>query len=99
MTGIDKNRPTQAWIEELRRRYPCEKEIDRVLTRKMQRRAGPQYSPVSLETLVKGTEALIRSEVKDNGISQASAALRRRWCCAWSRRNRLSKPAGCANSR
>jgi len=66
VTRVDKNHPTPEWIAELRRRYPCEKEIDRVLTRKMQRRAGPQYSPVSLETLVKGTEALIRSEVKDS---------------------------------
>ena len=66
MTRIDKNHPTQEWITKLRKRYPCEAEIDRVLTRKMQRRAGPQYSPVSLETLVKGTETLIRSEIKDS---------------------------------
>ncbi len=66
MPIVDKNRPTPEWIEEIRRRYPCEKEIDRVLTRKMRRRAGPPYSPVSLETLVKGTDALIRSQLKDD---------------------------------
>ena len=64
MSPIDKNRPTHEWIEQLRKRFPCEKEIDRVLTRKMHRRAGPPYSPVTLETLVQGTEALIRSQVK-----------------------------------
>lgn len=70
---IDKNRPTHEWIEQLRKRFPCEKEIDRVLTRKLQRRAGPPYTPVTLETLVKGTEALIGSEVKDGfEITEAS---------------------------
>jgi aminoglycoside phosphotransferase (APT) family kinase protein len=44
-----------------------------VLTRKMKRRAGPGYTPVSLETLVRGTEALIRSELKDSfQITEAS---------------------------
>lgn len=65
MSILDKNHPTHEWIEQLRKRFPCEKEIDRVLTRKLQRRAGPPYSPVSLETLVKGTEALLRSELKE----------------------------------
>ena len=66
MPRMDKNHPTPEWIQQLRKRFPCETEIDRVLTRKMQRRAGPAYSPVSLETLVKGTEALIRSDIRDN---------------------------------
>ncbi|MCK9285354.1 MAG: phosphotransferase family protein [Rhodocyclaceae bacterium] len=73
MPRVDKNRPTDEWIEEIRKRYPCEAEIDRVLTRKMRRRAGPPYTPVSLETLIKGTEALIRSELKDDfEIAEAS---------------------------
>ncbi len=66
MQHVDKNRPTPEWIAQLRERLPCEAEMDRVLTRKLQRRAGPPYTPVSLETLVKGTEALIRSELKDD---------------------------------
>jgi hypothetical protein len=65
MTYLDKNRPTPEWIEHLRKRYTCETEIDRVLTRKMQRRAGPPYSPVTLNDLVKCTEALIRSAIGD----------------------------------
>ncbi|CAG4884774.1 Phosphotransferase family protein [Georgfuchsia toluolica] len=64
MSAYDKSHPTHELIEHLRTRFPCEKEIDRILTRKMQRRAGPPFTSVSLETLVKGTEALIRSEIK-----------------------------------
>ncbi len=59
MLAIDKNRPSPAWIRELRRRYPCEQEIDRVLVRKLQHRAGPPYTPVSLETLCDSVRALI----------------------------------------
>ncbi len=65
MAKPNKSLPTREWIEQLRRRFPCEKELDRILTRKLQRRAGPPYSPVSLETLVSGTEALLRSQLKD----------------------------------
>ena len=62
---MDKNHPTREWIESLRKRYPCETEIDRVLTRKMKLRAGPGYSPVSLETLVEGVNALLRKHLRD----------------------------------
>lgn len=36
---------------------------DGILTRKMQGRAGPGYTPVSLETLVQGVESLLRAEL------------------------------------
>ena len=64
MPRLDKNHPTHEWIAQLRERFPCEKEIARVLTRKLQRRAGPPYSPLALTTLIEGTQALIRSELK-----------------------------------
>src|SRR5262249_2698245 len=57
----DKNCPTQDAIETVRRRLRVEKEIDRILTRKMRQRSTGPYSPVSLDTLRKGTESLIRS--------------------------------------
>ena len=60
--AVDKNNPSPEWIEELRRRFPCEKEIDRILTNKMRRRSGPGFSPIALETLVKGAESLIRAD-------------------------------------
>ena len=59
-------------IEELRRRFPCEQEIDRILTRKMLRRDGPGYNAVSLETLVDGLHALLKSElINDYSIARA----------------------------
>ena len=61
---IDKNRPSPEWIAALRARFPIEKEIDRVLTRKMQGRAGPGYSPLTLETLVAGVERLLQAELQ-----------------------------------
>lgn len=66
MFTLDKNHPTPDWIETLRLRYPCEREMDRILTRKMQLRSGPAYSPVTLETLVAGTQSLLRNRIQDS---------------------------------
>jgi len=63
---VDKNNPTPEWIDHLRSRFPCEREIDRVLTRKLTRRPTASFSPVSLGTLVKGTEELLRSDLGDD---------------------------------
>jgi aminoglycoside phosphotransferase (APT) family kinase protein len=60
---IDKNRPSPEWIAELRRRFPCETEIDRVLSRKLERRAGPPYAPVTLAQLEAGTQALLKTRL------------------------------------
>ncbi|WP_018990670.1 phosphotransferase family protein [Aromatoleum toluclasticum] len=61
---VDKCHPQPAWIESLRDRFPCEAEIDRILTRKLQRRSGHGYSPVALETLCEGVRRLLREEVE-----------------------------------
>jgi aminoglycoside phosphotransferase (APT) family kinase protein len=66
MTRIDKNRPNEAWIAQLRRRYPCETEIDRILTRKLLRRAGPPFAPVTLEQLIAGLHTLLKQHLKDD---------------------------------
>lgn len=72
MLNIDKDRPSPAWIAALRNQYRTEAEIDRVLTRRMQRRAGPGYSPLPLEKLVRGVESLVRSHIGDDfRIAQA----------------------------
>ena len=55
----DRNNPSAEFIRSLRRRYPVEREIDRVLTRKMERRAISRYSPVSLSDLEEGARKLI----------------------------------------
>lgn len=54
--------PTPEFIESVRARFPTEAEIDRVLTRKMKARAGPGYSPLSLDQVVEGVRSLIVSE-------------------------------------
>ena len=65
MQRMDKNRPTAEWIASLRQRFPCESTVDRVLTRKLQRRAGPAYQQISLETLVKGVQELLEAELDE----------------------------------
>jgi len=59
---LDKNRPDAGWIQQLRARFPVEREIDRILTRKLERRSGPPFAPVTLEQLVGGVDALLRAE-------------------------------------
>lgn len=59
---IDKDRPSPGWIDGLRRRYPVETEIDRVLVRKLERRANPPFQPQTLDDLVSGLGELIRAE-------------------------------------
>ena len=65
MHGVDKNHPSAAWIEHLRQKFPCETTVDKVLTRKLQRRAGPPYRQMSLETLVTGVQQLLEAELQD----------------------------------
>ncbi|MET0545826.1 MAG: phosphotransferase family protein [Caulobacterales bacterium] len=53
--------PTPEFIAVIRSKFPVEAEMDRVLTRKMERRSGPGYTPISLVRLVEGATALIRT--------------------------------------
>ncbi len=55
--------PDEAFIAEVRARFPTEREVDLVLTRKMKRRNGPSFEAVALETLVSGAERLIADRV------------------------------------
>lgn len=61
MPGFDKDRPSAEAIAQLRARFTCEPEIDRILTRKLEQRAGPGYRRQSLAELVHATAALIRA--------------------------------------
>ena len=65
MSSVNKDRPAVEYVEQLRQQYPCEKEIDHILTRKLQRRAGPGFSPIPLDVLVAGVEKLIKSDLGD----------------------------------
>jgi aminoglycoside phosphotransferase (APT) family kinase protein len=63
MQAHDKDRPSAEWIASMRDRFQIEREIDRILTRKLERRAGPGFAPLSLSTLVSGVEALLRHQL------------------------------------
>ena len=72
MPIIDKARPDPAWVDQLRRRYPTEREWDHVLSSKQRRRAGPGYKPLAVGEIVAGLEALLRHEIGgDFAISDA----------------------------
>ena len=90
MLTVDKNNPTPEWIASLRQRFPIEREMDRVFTRKMQRRSGPGYSPVSLETLCSSLNALLLTQLQEpfeireakwlsGGASKVQASLQLDW--------------------
>ncbi len=66
MLPHDKNCPTPAAIAALRARFACEAEIDQVLTRKLELRAGAGYVTQSLDALVAGSAALIRAHIGDD---------------------------------
>ncbi|MCB2050598.1 MAG: phosphotransferase family protein [Novosphingobium sp.] len=62
-----RDRPTDAFIENIRQRFPVETEVDRMLTRKMHmRNKGEVYAAHSLESLVDGLKGLIRANVGDD---------------------------------
>ena len=48
----DKQHPSPAWIESLRRRYPTERTVDEALTAKMRSRAGPPHRPQSIDGVI-----------------------------------------------
>ena len=58
-TAVDKNKPSPEWIAQIRKRYLVEREIDRALTTKLERRSGPPYTKLSLEALAEGVTSLI----------------------------------------
>src|SRR3546814_11507157 len=57
--------PDDDFIGRIRAAYPVEAEIDRVLTRKLRGRGGPEYAPVPLDGLVEGVAALIPADIGD----------------------------------
>jgi len=62
----DANRdtPSAAFIEQMRERFPTEHEIDAMLTRKMQRRAGPPFTGMSLQDISACVDAFLRAHVE-----------------------------------
>lgn len=60
----DRDRPSAALIEALRNRFPTEREIDKVLTRKMERRAGPPFPDMSLESVTRCLAAFLKKHIE-----------------------------------
>ena len=58
-----RRRPDDALIDAIRERFPVEREIDKILTRKMHRRAGLSFQLPSLDDLVTATTAMISARV------------------------------------
>lgn len=63
MTLIDKNKPSPDFIAQMRKQFVVEREVDRALTAKLEKRSGPAYTKLPLETLVKGVTSLIGSQL------------------------------------
>lgn len=61
--GDARQSPSADFIADLRRRHQMEAEIDRVLTRKMQNRAGAAYAPVSLERMAQHLNDFLRTKL------------------------------------
>jgi aminoglycoside phosphotransferase (APT) family kinase protein len=55
--------PDDQFVAAVRQRFPVEREIDRVLSRKMAHRAGPGYTAIPLANIIAGTNALIQSKI------------------------------------
>lgn len=63
-----RSRPTADFISLVRASFPVDPEIDRVLTRKMERRSGAGYYEVSLAAALAGTTALIRERTQQDCV-------------------------------
>ncbi|MEH6759351.1 MAG: phosphotransferase family protein [Parasphingorhabdus sp.] len=62
MIAIDKDRPSEEWMAAIRKQFVTETEIDRSLTRKLERRSGPSYTPLTLEEIIVGLRRLIEAK-------------------------------------
>jgi aminoglycoside phosphotransferase (APT) family kinase protein len=64
MSGSDlRQHPTPEFIAALRKRFPTEPEIDRVLTRKMQARSGAPFRPVTLDEATACLKSMLQTEL------------------------------------
>lgn len=54
-----RDHPTQAFIDDMRRRFPTERETDELLVRKLQRRSGPAYRQITFEDLLRRLHAML----------------------------------------
>ncbi|GAC1355288.1 MAG: hypothetical protein NVSMB34_08390 [Variovorax sp.] len=63
VTESDRDTPSAAFIAQMRARFPTERENDRMLTRKLQHRAGPRFDGASFEAMNGYITALLRDRI------------------------------------
>jgi aminoglycoside phosphotransferase (APT) family kinase protein len=59
-----RDNPPASFIEEMRRKYPTERETDALLVRKMQRRSGPPYRRITLDELSVCLHKMLNETIK-----------------------------------
>lgn len=59
-----RDNPPASFIEEMRRKYPTERETDELLVRKMQRRGGPAYRRITLDELSVCLHKMLNETIK-----------------------------------
>jgi aminoglycoside phosphotransferase (APT) family kinase protein len=64
VNAVDKDRPSPQWIAAIRARYQVEREVDRTLTYKLEKRAAAPYTKLPLEALVRGVTGLIAANLE-----------------------------------
>ncbi|MDM0015144.1 phosphotransferase family protein [Variovorax sp. J22P168] len=64
VTQSDRDRPGPALIERMRSTFPAEREMDKMLTRKMTHRADPAYAGASLERMTEHLTAFLSNAVE-----------------------------------
>lgn len=60
----DRDHPSPEFIQCMRNRFPTEREVDKVLTRKMERRSGPPFHDMSLEGVSSCVAAFLKAHIE-----------------------------------
>src|SRR3546814_16836943 len=60
----DKRCPPPQWIEAVRAKFPTEREWDRILTGKQERRSGPGYAPLAVGDILEALQSFLRHEIE-----------------------------------
>lgn len=61
---VDKSCPPPQWIEAVRAKFPTEREWDRILTGKQERRSGPGYAPLAVGDILEALQSFLRHEIE-----------------------------------
>src|SRR3546814_4221363 len=59
-----KSCPPPQWIEAVRAKFPTEREWDRILTGRQERRSGPGYAPLAVGDILEALQSFLRHEIE-----------------------------------